>query len=70
MKIIVVIFLLAIFYCLASGAFFLTKPNAAPAKLAKALTWRIILSMTLFLFLLLAYWAGWMSPHNIAVTYN
>ncbi len=35
------------------------------AKLLRALTWRIGLSVALFLFLLFAYWQGWIHPHAI-----
>lgn len=35
------------------------------AKLLRALTWRIGLSVALFLFILFAYWRGWIHPHPV-----
>jgi hypothetical protein len=33
--------------------------------MARSLTWRIGLSVAAFLFLLLAFYAGWIEPHGI-----
>jgi cytochrome bd-type quinol oxidase subunit 1 len=66
-KIVVIIFLLVILYCLASGVYFLVKRSDEPQKLAKALTWRIGLSFCLFALLFVAYFLGWIKPHLISV---
>jgi Protein of unknown function (DUF2909) len=67
MKIVVVLLLVTIIYCLGSAVFFMLRDNASPKSMAKALTWRIGLSLALFLFLLLSYFMGWIAPHGIVV---
>ena len=64
LKIIVLIIFTIILYCLGSGAFYLGKKDKGRA-FAKALTWRIVLSILLFAFLFFAYWMGWTAPHGI-----
>jgi len=67
-KILVLVVLAVILYCLASGLFYLGRQtNSGRAKLVVALTWRIILSLCLFAFLLIAYFLGWIHPHMIMV---
>lgn len=66
MKIIVVLFLLVILYCLGSGVYYLVgNSKSASRKLARALTWRIALSLGLFLLLFVAYFLGWIHPHGL-----
>jgi len=65
LKIIVVALLIIILYCLGSAAFYLVKDGSTPEKMAKALSWRIVLSLVLFLFLMLSYMMGWIHPHPI-----
>lgn len=67
MKIVVILFLLVIIYCLGSGVFYLVRAGTEPGKLARALTWRIALSFSLFIFLFIAYFFGWIQPHGFAV---
>lgn len=64
MRAVIILFLLVIFYCLGSGAYYLTRRSAEPTKLAKALTWRISLSLGLFVLLFIAYLMGWIHPHG------
>lgn len=66
-KLVVILLLLIILYCLGSGVYYLIRSGAEPNKLAKALTWRIVLSLCLFGFLMLAYLVGWLTPHMIYV---
>lgn len=35
------------------------------AKLLRSLTWRISLSIALFLLILFAWWQGWIHPHSV-----
>jgi branched-subunit amino acid transport protein AzlD len=65
MKFIVVIILLAIISSLASALYYLVKKEEEPAKLVRALTWRIGLSITLFFLLIIAFIMGWIQPHGI-----
>lgn len=66
-KIIIVIFLVLILYCLGSGLYFLVmeKTEEDSDRVAKALTWRITLSIILFISLFVAYWLGLITPHSI-----
>lgn len=63
-KIIVVIVLIAILVSLASGLYFLMKDDDDSDRMVKALTWRVALSVTLFLFLMAGYYFGWFQPNT------
>lgn len=69
MKIVIVVFLLAVVAALASaGVMMLRKrrdndPNGA--LMARALAVRVGLSVAIFLLVLLAYWMGWIQPSGI-----
>jgi putative copper export protein len=68
-KIIVVIFLAIIVYSLGSALYYLAheqKDSEADAnRVVKALTWRISLSLLLFILLFVAYGLGWIKPHGV-----
>ena len=64
-KIIIVLFLIFIFYALFSALYFLVKDKGDSTRIVKALTWRIGLSITLFILLMIAYALGWITPHSI-----
>jgi hypothetical protein len=64
-KIIIVLFLAIILYCLGSGLFFLVRDKSDSDRVVKALTWRIGLSILLFGLLFLAFAMGWIRPHAI-----
>jgi hypothetical protein len=66
-KTIVLIALALIIYCLGSGLFHLVREEDHGKKVVKALTWRISLSIALFLFLMLAFYMGWITPHHVGV---
>jgi Protein of unknown function (DUF2909) len=61
MKLIVILFLILILASLGSALFFLVKDKGAGQRTARALTWRVILSITLFGMLMLAYHFGLIS---------
>ena len=69
MKIVIVLFLLAVVAALASaGVLMLRKPTASDpngARMARALAVRVGLSVAIFLLVLLAYWMGWIQPSGI-----
>jgi TRAP-type C4-dicarboxylate transport system permease large subunit len=70
MKVVIVVALLAVLAALASaGVFMLRKPRDADApadkKMARALAWRVGLSVALFLFILFGYTMGWIQPTGI-----
>ena len=62
-KIIVIITMLIILLALGSSLVFLLKDAGKTTRTVKALTWRIGLSLTLFIFLFLAFSMGWLHPH-------
>jgi hypothetical protein len=63
-KIIVVFVLIAILASLASGLYFMMKDDDDSDRMVKALTWRIALSVSLFLFLMAGYYFGWFQPNT------
>ena len=64
-KTIILIVMLFILIALASGLIYLVRDEGSTKRSLKALTWRIGLSIGLFLFLLLAFSFDWISPHSI-----
>jgi putative copper export protein len=64
-KLLVVLFLIVIIYSLGSGLYFLVRDKNDSDRVVKALTWRIGLSLLLFVLLFIAYALGWISPHTI-----
>ncbi len=64
MKIVIVLAFVLILGALAAAGFFMLK-NQSKGSMARALTVRIGLSVALFLFILLAYWMGWIKPTGL-----
>lgn len=64
-KAIIIIAMLIILYSLGSGLIFLVRDEGKTRRTVKALTWRIGLSLLLFLFLFLAFSTGWIKPHSV-----
>ena len=57
--------LLAIVTSLAVGLYFLLREGGSSSRnLFKALSWRVGLQVALILFLVLAYFMGWIKPHG------
>lgn len=65
MKLVVIVLLLGILASLGSGLFFLMKDRDGSRRVLNALTIRIALSVALFLFLFIAWYAGWIEPHGV-----
>ena len=63
-KILTVLFLIAILYSLASSFFFLVNDKGEGDRMVKRLSWRIGLSIVLLLFLWGAYQFGWIEPKS------
>ena len=57
-KILIIVMLLLIAGSLFSALFYLMKGNGRDKRMAKALTWRISLSLVLFLLLMLGFYTG------------
>ena len=67
LKIIVIVMLLLIFVSLFSALIFLFKDKGRGNRTAQALTWRIGLSMTLFLMLMAGFYFGVIPPQGLAL---
>lgn len=68
-KVIVVILLVFIIYSLGSALYFLVneknEKRGSSTDVVKSLSWRIALSLFLFILLFFSYWMGWIVPHQI-----
>jgi hypothetical protein len=58
MKILVILFLLVILGSLASALYYLMRDKGQSDRAVRALTWRIGLSITLFVLLMAGYYTG------------
>ena len=58
MKIIVLLFIFLILASLGSALYFMVKDKGTSHRTAKALTWRVALSLTLFALLMLGFHFG------------
>ena len=65
-KIYILFLFILIGISLFSGLFFLTKDKSSSKRLVTSLTFRIILSIMLFISLLLGYKFGWVTPHGLS----
>jgi apolipoprotein N-acyltransferase len=63
-KILIIVFLITIVYSLGSALYYLVKDHGEGDRTVKRLTWRIGLSLVLFLFLWLANYLGWVEPNQ------
>lgn len=65
-KAIIILFLIIIFFSLTSGLYYLIKDRGQTNRTVKALSWRIGLSLTLFVLLLIGFATGLIEPHGIS----
>jgi NADH:ubiquinone oxidoreductase subunit 6 (subunit J) len=72
MKALIVVVLVAIVVVLGSaGVAMLKRPLAdktRDTRMARALALRVLLSIALFVFILLAWWLGWIQPSGLPVS--
>lgn len=64
-KAIVILLLLSVFFSLGSALYFLIRDRDNSDRIVKALTWRIGLSLLIFVILFIAFALGWIKPHSI-----
>ncbi len=64
LNILIILFILVILYSLGSALIFLVRDHGEGDRMVKRLTWRIGLSLVLFLFLWAAYQMGWIEPRQ------
>lgn len=65
-KAIIILFLIVIFAMLASGLYYLIRDKGSSERTVKALSWRIGLSLALFLLLMLGFATGLIQPHGLS----
>lgn len=61
-NILIIIFIIVILYSLGSALIFLVMDQGTGDRLVKRLSWRIGLSLALFIFLWVSYQLGWIEP--------
>lgn len=64
-KSIVIIFLIVILFSLGSALVYLVRDKSETQRTVRALTWRIALSIALFILLMVGYMLGLIQPHGI-----
>jgi formate/nitrite transporter FocA (FNT family) len=64
-KLLVLAIVAGILYSLGSALYHLSSRNGDPQKLMRTLTWRIALSVGLFLLLFVAWYLGLIRPHAL-----
>lgn len=64
-KAFIILMLLVIIGALSSGMLFLVRDKGSSDRTVKSLTWRIILSITLFILLFIGFATGLIKPHGI-----
>jgi hypothetical protein len=69
-KILIIVGLLLILYSLGSALIFLVKDHGEGDRTVKRLTWRIALSLLLFLALWAAYQMGYIEPNSGPVDWH
>lgn len=64
--VLILAFMLAIIVSLGAGLYYLmTEREAKSRKVMYALSWRVGLQLALVLFLIVAYFLGWIAPHGV-----
>jgi hypothetical protein len=64
-KTLIVALLVFVVFSLGSALYFLMRDPSQSTRVVKALSWRIGLSILLFLLLMAAFMLGWITPHSI-----
>ncbi|EKE01736.1 MAG: hypothetical protein ACD_21C00066G0005 [uncultured bacterium] len=63
-KLIIIALFLFIFYSLGRALYFLVRDPEQSTRVVRALSWRIGLSIALFVFLMIAFALGWVTPNH------
>jgi len=64
-KILIIILLIAILVSLASGMFFMVRDKGKTRRTVTSLTYRITISIVLFVLLFVGYATGLIKPHGV-----
>ncbi len=65
MKYLILVFFIFIIYSLGSALYYMMKDGDGSKRMVKALTMRVGISIALFIFLLFAFWMGWIKPAGV-----
>jgi hypothetical protein len=65
MKYLIVVVFLFILYSMGSALFYLSRDKGQSSNTVRFLTVRVVLSVVLFLFIILAMKMGWIVPHGL-----
>lgn len=65
MKVLIILIMLFILYSLGSGLYYLIRDQGKRSRTVKALSWRIGLSLFLFILLFIAFALGIITPHGV-----
>ncbi len=64
-KLLVVLFLASVVFSLGSGLYYMMKDKGQSDRVVRALTWRIGISLFLFVLLLVGAQVGLIEPHGV-----
>jgi len=64
-KALVIVLLLLVLSALFSGLFFMIRDKGQSDRAVKSLSWRIGISLLLFLILMIGAATGWIHPHGV-----
>lgn len=64
-KLLIVALLLAIVIALVFGGVFLVRDPSTSRRTVKALSWRVGLQVALIVLLIVAFFMGWLKPHEV-----
>lgn len=64
-KILVVLFLASVIFSLGSGLYYMMKDRGQGDRAVRALTWRISISIFLFILLIVGAQLGLIEPHGV-----
>ena len=62
---VIIALLVFIFFSLGSALYYLMRDSSQSTRVVKALSWRIGLSLVLFILLMVSFMLGWITPHSI-----
>ena len=65
-KILVIVIFLGIVAAMGSALYYFISDRGDSDRLAKALTWRVAISVSLFALLFVLWWAGLIQPHSLS----
>lgn len=66
MKYVIITFFIFIVYSLGSALFYMMKDGSQSKRMVKALTFRIALSLLMFIVLIFSFWMGWIKPTGVS----